>query len=325
MTKSTTASKVAKWIFFVLTIAIIAGIMLQRDWLYDWYRGITYEPSSEMANIRKSLKLTGRGEFLFNAAQPILNSDDEFNSYCRHTDTEIAILGCYTNDDIHIYNITAAELQGIRELTAAHELLHVVFARMPETQKSEFKPILEQVYYANLDILESDINTYDDSEKFEELYVRAGTEIKNLPAKLESHYAEFFTDQDHIVDFYNSYISVFRQLEAELNALSAEMDVLNNQITAKTAEYESRAAQLNADIISFNSCAEVPGCFASNAAFRTRRNQILAEQSALDALYNEINQLIATYNQKVEIYNEYVIKNEKLNMVINSSIKPDSL
>ena len=103
------------------------------------------------------------------------------------------------------------------------------------------------------------------------------------------------------------------------------MDVLNNQITAKTAEYESRAAQLNADIISFNSCAEVPGCFASNAAFRTRRNQILAEQSALDALYNEINQLIATYNQKVEIYNEYVIKNEKLNMVINSSIKPDSL
>ena len=318
-------SRLFRNIFLILLCFIAVFILLQRDWIYDFYRGITYEPSSEMAAIRTKLKLTSQGEFLFNASQPSLNSADEFNANCRRENETIAVLGCYSGGDIFIYNITDSELDGVRELTTAHELLHVVFARMSEDDRESFRAILETVYNQNRDILESELETYDESARFEELYVRAGTEVKNLPSALEDHYAKYFTNQDHIVDFYNSYIQVFREIEAEIEALSVEMEELQATIEADTASYERRADQLNANIISFNSCADTAGCFSTNAAFRARRNELLAEADALEELYEKINANIEKYNEYVAKYNEYVTRNEKLNTIINSSIKPESI
>ena len=308
--------------FLLVLLAVAVGVVLNRQWLYDFYRVQTYQPSSEMSQIRESLDLTERGEFLFNASQPVLNGSDEFNAHCQSGDTEIAILGCYTGGNIYIYNITEAELDGIRELTTAHELLHVVFARMTSEEKASLKPLLEQVYQNNQEILEEDLNTYDESERFEELYVRAGTEVAALPEALEKHYAEVFEDQDKVVAFYNDYNGVFRALKAELDSLAAEMEALNVEIAEKTAEYEDRFSQLNANVVSFNSCAEVAGCFATEAEFYARRDVLVAEQEALESLYNELNGLINTYNAKVEVYNADVLQSQKLNTMINSNSKP---
>ena len=35
-----------------------------------------------------------------------------------------AVLGCYANREISIFNVTDQRLDGIREVTAAHEMLH---------------------------------------------------------------------------------------------------------------------------------------------------------------------------------------------------------
>ena len=218
-----------------------------------------------------------------------------------------------------IYNIDSDELKGIRELTTAHELLHAVFARMSDSDKKALKDPLEETYQNNQDILKSDLDTYEESERFEELYVRTGTEVKNLPASLEKHYAEIFKDQDKIVDFYNGYIKVFRALEAELDALANEMSALSDEISAKTADYEQRIDKLNSDISDFNTCAKSTDCFKSEYEFYSRRNTLLYEQNNLENLYEEINTLIETYNSKVEIYNADVLQTEKLNRLINSS------
>lgn len=311
------------WIFLVVLIAAGVGIYFNRAWLYDFYRGVTYQPSSEMVRIRSDLQLTERGEFLFNASQPTLNGSAEFNSYCREDGTEIAVLGCYAEGNIYVYNIESAELNGIRELTTAHELLHAVFARMSDDEKASLKPSLERVLAENQAVLEEDLNTYAASQQFEELYVRAGTEIANLPADLEKHYAEIFKDQDKIAAYYDSYITVFRTLEAEMDSLKAEMEELNTTIGQKTAEYEQRADQLQASVVSFNSCAEVAGCFETEWAFNLQRASLMEEQEALGVLYNEINDLIAKYNAKVEVYNADVSYGEKLNTMINSAAQPE--
>lgn len=300
-------------------------MVLNRQWLYDFYRGQTYQPSSEMLKIRESLDLTERGEFLFNAAQPELKASEEFNAHCRAGDTEIAILGCYAEGNIYVYNITEAELNGVRELTTAHELLHVVFTRMTDEEKAALRPALEQVYQDNKVILEEDLNTYAAGEQFEELYVRAGTEVAALPEVLEKHYAEVFGDQDRVVAFYDSYNGVFRALKAELDELSAEMEVLNVEIEQKTNEYKSRSEQLNASVVSFNSCAAVAGCFATEEDFYNQRAVLVAEQEALEGLYGELNRLIDAYNVKVEAYNADVLRSEKLNTMINSNAKPQEI
>ena len=306
----------------IILLVIIAGAVglgvWKRQWIYDFYRGMTYVPSDEMVRIMGDLRLTERGEFLFKAAQPELSEREEFNEKCRGDDTEIAVLGCYTGGDIYVYNIKDTELDGIRELTTAHELLHVVWARMSEEERLALAEPLTRTFEENQEMLEKEINSYDVSQKQEELYVRAGTEVADLPDVLEKHYAEIFKDQDSVVAFYNSYIGVFRVLEEELEALKDEMNGLNQEITQKIAEYEKQVAQLNADIVSFNSCAEVAGCFGSSVEFNEERARLVAWQKEIDRMYEEISGLVENYNEKVDKYNADVTRTEKLNRAMNS-------
>ena len=314
-----------RWLLAIILIAVLVALAINRQWVYDYARGMIYNPSSEMVKIRKSLNLTARGEFLFNAAWPKLSTRDEFNAYCRKNGEEIAILGCYTGGNIYVFDVTDERLKGIRELTAAHELLHVNFARMSDAEREALRPSLEKTYKENEEILKGDLETYDEAEKFEELYVRAGTEVMVLPKDLEDHYAELFIGQDMIVSYYNSYIRVFREIEAELDDLTEEMKNISNEIESKTTEYERRAASLNTEIESFNDCAQTAGCFTSQWEFSNKRNALVAEQSALDALYEEVNNLVDEYNVRVEKYNSDVLESEKLNEIINSSVKPQEI
>lgn len=327
ITKITTIKKSNILKLIGLAIIIIVAIAVALNWTFfrDFYLSKTYQPTSEMAAIRDSLNLTGKGELIFNASHPELNTEDDFNINCQSFDDEEAILGCYTELSIYIYNITESRLQGIRELTAAHELLHAVYERMSPAEKDSYREALEQTYRDNQDILKEEIEAYDSAEQLEEIYVRSGTEIKDLPASLEKHFAEIFKNQDKIVDFYNGYIKVFRQIENELDALKSEMDSLNATIEAKTAEYESRVDSLNSEIDAFNNCADTAGCFASEYAFYARRNQLVAEQNSLNVLYDEIDHLIDDYNTKVEKYNANVLESNNLQNIINSHIKVEGL
>lgn len=306
------------WVILLVLVAIATIIVLNRAWIYDWFRGITYQPNTEMAGIRGKLNLTGRGEFLFNATQPELNEADAFNANCRQDESEVAVLGCYTAGNIYVYNITDAKLDGIRELTAAHELLHAVWARMGSTEKEDLKPILQQVYQNNLSVLKDDIETYTDDERVEEIFVRAGTEIKKLPDVLEEYYTEIFDDQDAIVDFYESYIAVFREIKMKMEGLASEIEVLRDSINVKMTEYENKVNQLEVDITRFNNCAETAGCFATEAEFYVQRNTLVARENELNLLNDEINNMIDNYNLKVDEYNADALESRKLQNMINS-------
>ena len=314
-----------RWILGLILIVIVIVCFLNRRWINDFFRGLSYSPSNMMSQIRDDLDLADKGKFIFNASLPELNQSDDFNEKCRARNEETAVLGCYVEENIYVYNIEDKELDGIRELTTAHELLHAVFERTSESEKERLKPFLEKVYKDNRKILEEDIETYDESEKFEELYVRAGTQVKKLPEELEKHYAEIFKDQDKVVSFYEKYISVFRRVEEELDKLTIEISSISNEIEKKTQEYGQRLEKLNAEITDFNNCAETVGCFESNAVFYERRNVLVLEQGTLETMYNEINALIDNYNEKVDKYNEDVIWHDKLNDMINSNKKPEKI
>lgn len=309
----------------VVVAAIGVGIWLNREWFYDYWRGMTYEPSAEIVQIRNKLGLTERGIFLFNASQPELNERDDFNNNCPTSNVETAVLGCYTEKSIYIYNINNEELAGIRELTTAHELLHAVWARMSEEERRGFVPELTRVFDDNQARLSEELDSYEVDEKQEELYVRAGTEVKDLPEGLERHFAEIFTEQDRIVDYYEGYIGVFERIEAEMDGLTDEMEKLKSEIDTKTLDYEQRMARLNADIVSFNSCAVVVGCFEDENAFYARRGVLVAEQEALAILYDEMGGLVDDYNELVEKYNKDVMYSNKLSNIVNSHSVPEEL
>ncbi len=303
-------------VLLFVAIAVVANRVL----VYNWWRSITYKPSEKMAQIRSALNLTGEGEFIFNSVQPVLSEKTEFNANCRTgKDSEIAVLGCFTGDSVFVYNIESEELDGIRELTTAHELLHAVWSRISADERIVLFHSLKTVLEKNSGFLRDEMENYYEDERQEELYVRAGTEVKDLPDDLEKHYAKYFKDQDAVVDFYNKYISVFRELEARRDQTKAQIDELGNVIQQKNVEYEAGVEQLNEEIVSFNNCAETVGCFESQWSFDSRRAALINRQNELKALYNEIDGLVAQYNQLVEQYNNDVTMVKKLNNQINSN------
>lgn len=321
-------SKITKIVIIIIALLfVIFGVVvfLKRQWILDFFRGIDYQPSSEMAKIRDSLELTDAGDFLFKASRPVLSERELFNEKCRtDSDADVAVLGCYVEQVIFVYDIREEELDGIRELTAAHELLHAVYARMSDEEKKTYLPLLLEIYNKNKDVLEEDVGHYAESQKNEELFVRSGTEIRDLPSALEKKYAETFKDRKRIVSYYESYIAVFRKIEDEMEELKNRMTQLDTEIDSKSTAYESSVTQLNADIISFNSCAEVIGCFSSEAEFNSRRAQLVNSGDELSALYDEIGRMIEEYNQLVDQYNNDLLYGQKLQQIINSNQKPNA-
>ena len=285
----------------------------------DWWRGMHYEAAPEMVEIRDDLALTDRGVFLFNALQPTLNEAEEFNENCHQNASETAVLGCYSDGVIRVYNIENPELSGIREVTTAHEMLHAVWARMNPAERDGMTDLLNQVLAGNPKTIGKELETYDPNEKIEEVYVRTGTEVANLPEELEKHFAEYFQDRGKIVNYYNSYISVFNENKKQAEQLQAEIPELKAQLQAEIKDYEAAAQDLQDEIKEFNACAGQAGCFRTQAEFLARRGELVAAQEDLAAQNEALNTAIADYNDKVDLYNQIVDDSKKLEEEINSN------
>lgn len=303
----------------VILMAFVAFFALNFATIKDIIVGLSYHPTSEMTEIRDSLGLTAKGARIFNATLPELKEKEEFNQICRDIESANAILGCYRGDRVYVYNISSDELVGVREATAAHELLHAVYHRMSADEKREIRDALISVYQKNQETLGEEIDIYEDDKKEEELYVRAGTEIAELPEILERHYGAIFENQDLIAEYYQGYIKVFREIEQKLEDLLLEAQNLEANITAKTAQYESDVAALNAEVAEYNNCAVTKNCFSSVAAATARRNELIAKSDTVSAMYDELSSLVSSYNDLVREYNENLLHGQALNMVINSA------
>ena len=325
--KKRTGNKSLLWFLIASTIllTLTAFIVTNFTTIKDIIIGMGYRPSGEMEEIREKLNLTGTGARIFNASLPELMEKTEFNHTCREIENESAILGCYSDDKIYIYNIVDNELPGIRELTSAHELLHAVYKRMSSGDKNKWNDILSQVYENNKKVMGEEIEMYPDDQRREEIYVRAGTEVKQLPEELEKHYAEVFKNQDAIVDFYESYIAVFREIEQKMDELLGQINRLGEEVSVKTADYENQVGELNKKVDEFNKCAETLNCFTSVSVFNRERAGLVAEQNSLSSLYDKIEELISKYNNLVTEYNENVLHGQALNMTINSSAKVEEV
>lgn len=317
----------------ILGIAIIlagvAGVVVyqNRITISDWFSALSYSPTPEVSSLMDSIGLTGSAQSILRATHPSLNTSEEFNNYCDSHSQEISILGCYTKGRIYIYDIDEAELSGIKESTLAHELLHAVWERLSESEKTRLSALITEVYndeqYNSL--LAEDLETYPESERIDELHSRIGTEIVELPEELEKHYAKYFNDQDAIVLYYNDYIAPFRELSEKIEDLSNRITTLDQEIEAKTATYYADAEALSTQIDEFNNCANTSNCFSSNAEFAARRNELVNRKAELDNAFNEVNQLITERNNLAAEYNDSILRGQTLESVINSNAKVEEI
>ena len=300
-------------------------VFLFRQQLIDQYNVWSYHPSAEVSRIAAAVKFNPTGEFYFYTSHPEIDGRSDFNSHCTQQDEKTAILGCYSAGRIYVFDVTDSRLDGIKEVTAAHEMLHAAYERLPDSEKQKIDRLVEVQLASVTDTRIKDlIELYDKTEPGEranELHSILGTEVKDLSPELEAYYARYFKDRSALVAMSEKYESIFKEINEEQNNLVEELNSLAADITARSVTYNNDTNKLNADITSFNQKANSGG-FDSQAEFDTARRSLLARQTELQAARATLNSMIATYNSKRQRLETLNGQAESLNRSINSQLSP---
>lgn len=168
---------------------------------------------------------------------------------------------------------------------------------------------------------DDELEIYDDADRIEEMYTRAGTKLAELPAELEQHYAKYFRNRAVIVQFYQDYEAPFLVLQLEMEELAEQINVIGEQIEAERKTYMQDLEDLDARIDKFNTCAETAGCFTTEAEFARQRQALLAERTNLENVRADLNAKIAENNQRIQDYRERQLQLGELNDAMNSNIE----
>ena len=293
-----------------------------QDRVIDDIIGLSYDPSPEVAQLVDQLELTDDGMRIMKASSPVVQTAGDFNENCPSVDTSTSVLGCYWNHNLYVYAVDNAELDGVKENTMAHELLHAVWDRY---KHPEIAAELEKVYTQNQEELGGHMEHYSEESRIDELHSIIGTQLPDnkLTDRLREHYAKYFKNRAKIVQYYLDYESKFKETERRLAELREQIDAGSTEINRLIANYESSTNQLNADINTFNKRAR-SGYYTSSAQFSADREKLVARQNQLESDYDYIDQKIDETNALIEEYNQNVDHSTELYQSINSQITAPS-
>lgn len=320
-TKRSIARSTITLVASALIVIFALWLFFNRQFALDTYTNWTYRASDSIATISERTELTDKGKFTFYATQPELLGRDSFNNSCPRQEAGSPILGCYTSDDrIYIYDVTDDKLDGMKEVTAAHEVLHAVWFRMSEEEKSILEKQLVAAYEANAtDSLKSRMEYYQRTEPTEfvnELHAILGTEVADLGEELEKHYAEYF-DRESVLALYDQYNTVYSELSERADELFTLMGELANKIDTASDTYNSQIENFSSDVEDFNERAN-NGSFTSISQFNSERAELMRRSGQLEVARVAINTNIATYNKYHAEYQEIGKELEVLNNSMDS-------
>ena len=312
---------------FGVTLMIAAGLLWwYRASVFDIFLASNYQPSADMRAIVERSGLNSRGERIFYATHPTLSDAQEFNSECHDHEKTSVVLGCFTGLRIYLYDVENAELDGVVDVTAAHEMLHAAYQRLTPLEK----PKIEQMVEIEAERLSGDptfverMSVYDKlsrEDRLNELHAVIGTEVETISPELEAHYARYFTSRQSTVALYHKYSGVFIALQDESEQLRGQLERDADAINKRVADYNTAAKALVNEAEQFRSRVESGG-YTSNAELERDRGSLLSRSAALDTEREAIEEASQHHAQEVERYNSISSHINQLNNSLDSTLSP---
>lgn len=317
-------------ISFICLLAVIAGgwwTVTHRQTIYDWARLYHYQPSSVVSQLATDTTMTPDARHIFYVNHPAIQSSSAFNQNCKGQGEQTIVLGCYHGNQlgIYVYDVTDARLQGVEQVTAAHEMLHAAYDRLSAKDKSYIDGLLQDYY--NNDVHDQriidTINAYKKSEPNDvvnEMHSVFGTEIANLPAPLENYYKRYFTDRSKVVGYATNYESEFTSRKTAITNYDAELTQLKSQIDQQEANLKTKGASIDQQRAQLQQERNAGNIDAYNAGVASFNAQV-------DAYNNEVNSakaLIDQYNDIVAKRNAIVLEEQQLTQALNSQTVPQA-
>lgn len=314
---------------FAVFLAILASPLLiwwKFDSIHDWWRLRDYSPPQAVASLADKTTMTPPARRIFYVNHPQIHAtSEEFRRDCPQSEQTI-VLGCYHSPQqgIAIYDISDPRLNGVEEVTAAHEMLHAAYDRLDSDDQRRINGLLNEVYSQLSDtrIIET-IEQYkknDPSQLLNEMHSIFGTELATLPAELEEHYNRYFQNRPAVVIFargyekeFSSRLSQIRELEAQLAALKNTIDTQEGRLAQQTEELESDRRRLD-ELRDSNRLAEYN---SSVPAFNAKVNSY--NQSV-----NRLRRDIASYNELLGKYNSIAGELKSLYDALDTRLVPQT-
>lgn len=318
---------IAAVILSAVLLTITGLVVVNRQYVADAVSAWQYEPSAAIVEISKRTTFTDQGKFYFYASHPAIESAEQFNLHCQQQESGSAILGCYSAGDIYIYDVTNDQLDGIEEVTAAHETLHAVWDRLGDTDKSRLTSLLEaELTRINSPELNERMAYYDRTEPGEranELHSIIGTEFSGLSAELEAHYSTYFKNRSSVVSLHTSYQSVFDNLKKQSDELEKQINALKTSLDSAIAKYNAESAQLSKEIAALKAQESTVDRTSSSQvnAYNAKRQQLLSRIDTLDRSREAINAQTDTYNAKITAYNDLIVRTNNLSKSLDSTLQ----
>lgn len=312
------------WQYMVLVLIIGGGatILWQRNTILDHFALRNYQSSAEVTQLVTDTSMTPYAKRLFYVNHPVLQDKDEFNAHCTDETDQVATLGCYLGDrgGIFLYNVTDERLAGVEQVTAAHEMLHQAFDRLSSKEKQRITALLE-AYNAQLTdpTIQGQMESYKDIEPTElvnEMHSIFGTQVKDLPAELETYYAQYFTDRSQIVDFYAHYRAEFDQRRQQIQAYDNQLAGIKKQIETHKSNLSSREQTLRNQRAQLDRYLEADQIVSYNAAVPGFNALVNAYRSEV----NETNRLINEFNSILDARNAIAVQEQELQKALDSKI-----
>ena len=304
---------------------VVAVAILNRQYIIDKYNAWEFKPSPEIAQIANDVELNENGRFYYFASRPELDFAKEFNGECMSREQGNAILGCYKNQRIYIYNVNDERLNGLKEVTAAHEMLHAAYERLPESDKKAVNTLLEKEYRKNSDAEFSKRMDYykrnQPGEEYNELHSIIGTEFADISPQLEDYYKRYFNNRSQVVALHSKYNDKFKELKRGSASLRKELENLSISINNASLKYNKDISNLNSEINTFNSRAK-NGDFSSQEDFLNERRYLIKSTRKLEQDRANINRYISQYESKRIEYNKLVDESNSMYKAMDSTLAP---
>jgi uncharacterized protein YukE len=303
----------------ILSAGLLAGtiwLLFNYQSAVDWYRLRGYEPSPAISALATDTSMSEEGRHIFYVYHPDLLDKSNFQGKCTLTE-ETIVLGCYLSDEkIYIFDVNDPRLEGVEQVTAAHEMLHAAYDRISSSERESLDIQLVAYYKSiNNERLNSTIENYrkrDPSVIPNELHSILGTEYRDLPLELEAHYSKYFTDRTKVVTLSEAYDSEFTKREEriknydeQLKNLSESITLQENQLTQLGSALEQEQSQLESLKKDVN---------AYNAAVPIFNQKVRDYNYQLEQLKKEI----ARYNELVSARNAIATEEQELIEAIDS-------
>lgn len=300
----------------------VAGLFLAGWWqryeVYDWWRLRGYTPPADIVRLATNTTMNNDTRRLFYVYHPELEAKQDFNEDCRDSEQTI-VLGCYIpQQGIYMFKVDDKRLQGIIEVTAAHELLHAAYDRLSAQERRRVDGMTSRAFAGLTDRrIKDTVEAYrqkDPSIVANELHSILATEVPQLPADLEAYYKRYFDDRQKIVAYSQAYENEFTsrqnlaaQYLGRIEALKKQIDVRNKQLAATAASLNERYNNLVAERNT-----------ADPASYNRQVDQYNAAVTDYNSEVRATGRLIDEYNALIQKYNALALEQNTLLKAIDS-------